>query len=226
MPGTILPILLLGGAAVVVMKKKKKKKAVDTTPTIEQPVADLPPMVAPPKKKSGSATWKKRQQALVDAGYDIGPSGVDGKPGPDTRKGVIAFQKDAGITVDGKWGAETAAAMAQALKMALEGLGRGSYNQIGKMLGGLRDAFAKFSRGKEESTDLGTIEVTGLPPTDIEVQNDQLRALAAIYENPNFDPDKHPLEKILMELQSIHGLNPTGRWDIGTRILVNELLAA
>ncbi len=226
MPASILPILLLGGGAMLVMKKKKKKKKAVVTPTIEQPVADLPPMVAPPKKKKGSkADWKPRQQSMVDTGYDIGPSGVDGIPGPDTRKAIMAFQKDAGITVDGKWGPQTAAAMAQALKMALEGLGRGAYNQIGRMLDKFKSAFESFGRGKEESTDLGTIEITGLPPTDIEVQNDQLRALAAIYNNPNFDPDMRPLETILVQLQGIHGLEMTGRWDIATRILVNELLS-
>ena len=226
MPASILPILLLGGGAMLVMKKKKKKKAVSTAPTIEQPVAGLPPMASPPKKKKGSkAAWKPRQQGLVDTGYDIGSSGVDGIPGPDTRKAIMAFQKDADITVDGKWGPQTAAAMAQALRMVLEGLGRSAYNQIGKMLDKFKSAFAKFGQGKEESTDLGTIEVTGLPPTDIEVQNDQLRALAAIYNNPNFDPDKHPLETILLELQGMHGLNQTGRWDVATRILINDLLS-
>lgn len=226
MPASILPLLLLGGGAMLVMKKKKKKKSGVTAPTIEQPVADLPPMASPPKKKKGGkAAWKPRQQGLEDTGYDVGPSGVDGIPGPDTRKAIMAFQKDAGITVDGKWGPQTAAAMAQALKMALEGLGKGAYNQIGKMLDKFKSAFESFGRGKEESTDLGVIEVTGLSPTNIEVQNDQLRALAAIYNNPNFDPDKHPLEQILMELQGMHGLNQTGRWDIGTRILVNELLS-
>ncbi len=213
----LLPILLLGGAAVVMTKKKKKKR----TPT---PMVDLPPMVAPPKKKrSGTKTWKERQQSLVDTGYD--PGKIDGKPGPNTRKAILGFQKDAGIDVDGKWGPQTAAAMAQALKMALEGLGRGAYNQIGKMLDKFKSVFERFGRGKEESTDLGVIEVTGLPPTNIEAQNDQLRALAAIYNNPNFDPDKHPLEQILRELQGIHGLSQTGRWDVGTRILVNELLS-
>jgi hypothetical protein len=220
---SILPILLLGGGALLVMKKKKKKAA--PTPTIEQPSADLPPMVAPPKRKKASSTiWKKRQQSLVDTGYD--PGKIDGKPGPNTRKAIMAFQKDAIITVDGKWGPQTAAAMAQALRMALEGLGKAAYGQIGGMLSKFKSVFEKFGFGKEESTDVGTIDVSGLPPTDIEVQNDQLRALAAIYNNPHFDPDRHPLEQILLELQTTHGLNPTGRWDIGTRILVNELLSS
>lgn len=224
MAGNILPIVLLGGAAVLVMKKKKKKTT-SSAPTVTQ-VEGLPPMVEPPTKAktAGSQTWKKRQQALVDTGYSVGKSGVDGKPGPATRKAIMEFQKDAGITVDAKWGPQTAAAMAQALKMAFEGLGRSAYKQIGGMLGQFVDTLRKFGQGKEESTDLGTIEVTGLEPNNADVQKDQLRALAAIYNNPNFDPDKHSVENILMELQGINGLEQTGRWDIATRILVNELL--
>lgn len=339
MPGSIIPILLLGGGAMLVMKKKKKKKKpVDTTPTIEQPVANLPPMVAPPtKKKAGTTVWKKRQQAAVNAGYDVGRAGVDGIPGPDTREAIMEFQKDAGITIDAKWGAETSAAMAQALKMAaqglgkaayrqiggmlgkfksmfdkflgggedqglppmvtppqtkgslnawaqrqksllklgydigrtgvdgkpgpktrkaimefqkdagitvdakwgaqtaagiaqalrmvMEGLGKAAYSQIGSMLGKFSDMFKKFGQGKEEGTDLGTFDVTGLEPTDEEIQKDQLRMIAGIQANPLLDPDRYSVEEVLIQLQGIHGLNMTGRWDVATRILVNELLA-
>jgi peptidoglycan hydrolase-like protein with peptidoglycan-binding domain len=38
------------------------------------------------------------QQALEDAGYSVGPKGVDGKFGKDTRAAVIKYQKDNGIT--------------------------------------------------------------------------------------------------------------------------------
>ena len=222
---SILPILLLGGAAVVVMKKKKKKSSkVSMTPVIEQPVEGLPEMVAPPKKKkAGSATVKKRQQALDDTGYN--PGKIDGKMGPNTRKAIMAFQKDAGITVDARWGPETAAAMAQALKMAFEGVGRATYGQIGKMLDKFKGAFESFGRGKEESTDAMAVEDTGLPPRTLEDQTDKLIVLAVLYDNPNFNPEKHPIEQILMELQGIHGINMTGRWDLATRILVNELLS-
>ncbi|MGE5495106.1 MAG: peptidoglycan-binding protein [Burkholderiales bacterium] len=45
------------------------------------------------------------QQALVAKGFD--PKGVDGLYGPNTQKAVIAFQKAAGIKVDGIVGPET-----------------------------------------------------------------------------------------------------------------------
>ena len=59
---------------------------------------------------SGSGTAqqiKAIQWALVDMGYDIGPSGIDGKFGTDTQNAVKAFQRDMGIAADGHVGPET-----------------------------------------------------------------------------------------------------------------------
>lgn len=47
------------------------------------------------------------QQALVDAGYDIGPAGVDGVFGRNTRNAVIKYQKDNGIKQTGNVGPVT-----------------------------------------------------------------------------------------------------------------------
>lgn len=216
----LLPILLLGGGALMLAKgkKKKRKKAAVS-------YADLPDMADPPKKgKSGIETWKRRQTKAKKLGFD--PGVIDGKPGPDTRKAIMELQKATGITVDGKWGPQTAAAVAQALVMLAEGLGKAAYGQIGSMLSKFKSVFERFGRGREEVTDIGTIDVTGLPPTHEETQKDQLRALAAVHDNPSFDPDRRSVREVLLELQSIHGFEPTGRWDLATRILVNELLAA
>lgn len=51
------------------------------------------------------------QQELVARGYD--PKGVDGKFGPGCEAAVMAFQKDAGLTVDGSVGKATLAALAE-----------------------------------------------------------------------------------------------------------------
>lgn len=48
------------------------------------------------------------QQALVDAGYNIGPTGVDGKFGKYTRAAVIQYQKNNGIKQTGNVGPVTA----------------------------------------------------------------------------------------------------------------------
>ena len=48
------------------------------------------------------------QQALVDAGYNIGPTGVDGVFGKYTRNAVLKYQKDNGIKQTGNVGPVTA----------------------------------------------------------------------------------------------------------------------
>jgi len=48
------------------------------------------------------------QQALINAGYDIGPTGVDGVFGKNTRNAVIKYQKDNGIKQTGNVGPVTA----------------------------------------------------------------------------------------------------------------------
>ena len=48
--------------------------------------------------------------------YDVGDA--DGIPGPKTRAGVEAFQRDYGLVVDGIYGPRTRGAIEQALKTA------------------------------------------------------------------------------------------------------------
>lgn len=50
---------------------------------------------------------KKLQQALVDAGYNVGSSGVDGIYGANTAAAVKKYQKDKGLSVDGIAGKQT-----------------------------------------------------------------------------------------------------------------------
>ena len=47
------------------------------------------------------------QQKLLSLGYDLGSWGADGSFGNATEKAVKAFQKDAGLTVDGVVGSKT-----------------------------------------------------------------------------------------------------------------------
>lgn len=61
-------------------------------------------------------TWRQRQAALVDLGFDVGPAGVDGVFGFATRRAVEAFQDSVGLVSDGVWGPRTEAAMRRALK--------------------------------------------------------------------------------------------------------------
>jgi N-acetylmuramoyl-L-alanine amidase len=47
------------------------------------------------------ASWKDRQNALVNLGYNPGP--IDGVFGPQTRQALVEFQKDIGLVPDGIW---------------------------------------------------------------------------------------------------------------------------
>lgn len=62
-------------------------------------VSDLkkgPPF--PPEQKD---EVKKLQKSLVDVGYPVGPTGIDGKYGPFTAAAVSAFKKDYKLSGDG-----------------------------------------------------------------------------------------------------------------------------
>ena len=56
---------------------------------------------------SSGSEVKKLQQALVDAGYDVGSSGVDGIYGSNTAAAVKQYQQANGLTVDGIAGNQT-----------------------------------------------------------------------------------------------------------------------
>jgi len=51
------------------------------------------------------------QCMLVNRGYGVGSSGVDGQFGTDTEAGVKAFQTAKGLEVDGQVGPQTWAAL-------------------------------------------------------------------------------------------------------------------
>lgn len=46
-------------------------------------------------------TTTEVQQALIDRGYDLGPSGADGDAGPKTIAALTAFQRTSGLSPDG-----------------------------------------------------------------------------------------------------------------------------
>ncbi|MDX3229024.1 protein kinase domain-containing protein [Streptomyces sp. ME19-01-6] len=56
---------------------------------------------------SRGAAVRQVQCILKARKYDIGPHGIDGKFGPDTKAAVIAFQKDHNLYVDGQVGEDT-----------------------------------------------------------------------------------------------------------------------
>lgn len=93
------------------------------------PTPDPPKQSQPPPKTSSPKPWKscnyysgtaltmqgssnanavRQIQCILKARkYDIGPHGVDGKFGPDTKAAVVSFQKVHGLYPDGKVGEDT-----------------------------------------------------------------------------------------------------------------------
>ena len=69
---------------------------------LKEDAAPLPDMENVPLGKVEAV-----QQALIDAGYDIGPTGVDGVFGKNTRNAVIKYQKANGIKQTGNVGPVT-----------------------------------------------------------------------------------------------------------------------
>lgn len=59
------------------------------------------------KRGSSGDEVKQLQQALINAGYNVGSTGADGSYGPATRDAVTQYQKDHGLAVDGMAGPET-----------------------------------------------------------------------------------------------------------------------
>lgn len=58
-------------------------------------------------KGSSGTEVKKLQQALIDAGYNVGSSGADGIYGSNTAAAVRKYQQDNGLSVDGIAGNQT-----------------------------------------------------------------------------------------------------------------------
>ena len=56
---------------------------------------------------SSGSDVKKLQEALINAGYDVGSTGADGVLGKNTEAAIKQYQKDNGLTVDGIAGKNT-----------------------------------------------------------------------------------------------------------------------
>ena len=69
------------------------------------------------KGASGSDV-KQMQTLLLQLGYDLGSYGADGEFGSCTEKAVKSFQRKANLTVDGKYGDKTHAALMAAISDA------------------------------------------------------------------------------------------------------------
>ena len=139
--GVVAAVLLLGDdspttpvtqpvASPTTTQTTPSTSAEQTTPTTTTPTTSTPTTTQP---ETGEATGftlpegtklqrdaendpalvRQLQQALTAAGYDPGPA--DGTFGEQTEAAVAAFQQANGLSVDGRVGPETAAALNSAL---------------------------------------------------------------------------------------------------------------
>jgi hypothetical protein len=81
------------------------------TATVEEPSLQVPEGDALTAGDSGRRV-RRLQRALASLGYEVTP---DGEYGPATAEAVSAFQEDADLDVDGVAGAQTIAAINEAL---------------------------------------------------------------------------------------------------------------
>lgn len=85
---------------------KKARKASTTTTNSSTMIKNVG--TYDPKLES---TVKAIQEKLVKLGYNIGPTGVDGKYGPNTEAAIKKFQQDNNLQIDGIVGPETLKAL-------------------------------------------------------------------------------------------------------------------
>lgn len=111
-------------------KKKRESKwthwavpaCLGLPPDPEPTPTPTPSKKKPTIKRGSSGKYVKEcQNDLILLGYDVGPTGADGKFGKNTEKAVKAFQKDHKLKVDGIVGPATWAALDAAVAKLNEG---------------------------------------------------------------------------------------------------------
>lgn len=98
-------------------------KGVDYTGTAPEPAPEPEPEKKPTLKRGSKGPYVVEcQEDLIALGYDVGPSGADGKFGTNTEKAVKSFQRDhdgpdgKALKVDGIVGQATWWALDEAMK--------------------------------------------------------------------------------------------------------------
>ena len=111
--------------------------AEDYVPPSEKPAAEKPKEdnVSKPTLKKGASgsSVKELQKLLIEKGYSCGSKGADGKFGDSTLAAVKAFQKAAGLKVDGIVGAATWEALQktpETYTVTIKGLDKTSAQEI------------------------------------------------------------------------------------------------
>lgn len=123
-----------------VKKEKLSAKCTDWAVPKGLEEGDLPVTLPTLRKGSSGEYVTKLQTMLIQRGYDVGPSGADGKYGAKTTEAVKRFQKNVGLTADGVTGPKTWAALENAEQesytVTVRNLSRSVADEIVKKYGG------------------------------------------------------------------------------------------
>ncbi|MDH4278029.1 MAG: peptidoglycan-binding protein [Acidimicrobiia bacterium] len=84
-----------------------------------QPGSTTPPPTTDPTNGGAVTSLRDAQRALANGPFDPGP--VDGVYGTKTKNAIWALEKLAGITMNGQWGADDAAALKRVLNGSVGG---------------------------------------------------------------------------------------------------------
>ena len=115
------------------------------------------------KNGSSGSEVEKLQNMLISAGYDVGKSGADGIFGPDTEKGVMQYQKDHGLAVDGIAGPITLGSLNGGNKNNLVNLNNTNTNTVAGTGGGNAGAVNDVPIVKDN---VSANEVAGTPKVE------------------------------------------------------------
>ena len=105
------------------------------------------------------AEVKEIQQQLKDGGYSLGSYGVDGSYGKDTYNAVKAFQKAAGLAVDGVAGPDTRKALAGGQSNPKPSTSKAPAFPLPRKKG----ALYFYGLGKKKTAVTGKMRNTGVP---------------------------------------------------------------
>lgn len=153
------------------------------------------PWSTPSTSTPSSVTYTKSyiktiQNYLVNLGYNIGGSGVDGSLGPATTKAVKAFQKAAGLTQDGLPGPKTLAALQKNTTVVLSVDGRfgpASTRKLQQVLGTPVDGVisGQSNSSRNYHTAISTMSYGSGGSVAVKALQKKLGVLADGYMGPN-----------------------------------------
>ena len=153
-------------------------------------------------KGSKGEDVKKLQTALIEAGYDVGSTGVDGSFGSKTLAAVKQYQKDNGLTVDGIAGKNTLG--------KLYSTGSNNTNTGGKTNAGSNKVVTDNGKAKEPAAGTPKVEVPSVATKDPVTSPGGVTYGDFQYES--FAGYDDPVVKQALDLLNQNSANKPGAW--------------